>query len=155
MKNDAVRRGSNAEFTPGMRRLQSCSNRKMRFVTSATREASILPINFAIRAFQSRLRTWSARITPLIGDASGSGTSNGYPFTCDVIGQQSINPVRRLYSAGPPSGWDSHPGGMQAISRRSRPKADTAGMEVLRNRDPGRGRSRPAEHLRPRWGRSA
>ena len=57
-------------------------------------------INSIFLIFQSRLFTWSVRMAPEIFRPSGINTSNGYPFTWLVTGQNIASPTFLLYSRG-------------------------------------------------------
>ena len=54
----------------------------------------------ACRDLQSRLLIWSARTTPDMALWDGSGTSKGYPFEVDVMGQRRARLVLSLYDLG-------------------------------------------------------
>jgi hypothetical protein len=54
--------------------------------TRLTTSSGALPINFGLRARQSRLRICEQRTTPRTGDPEGSGTSDEYPLILLVIG---------------------------------------------------------------------
>src|SRR6267143_4706129 len=62
--------------------------------------------NFACRARQSRLFTWSARTTPATGRPLGTVTSKGYPLTRLVMGQKKAKTNFAVFALG-----EQHDGG--------------------------------------------
>ena len=68
--------------------------------TSFTKLSGSRPINSAARVLQSKLFTWSARTAPVTDNPVGTRTSNGYPLTWLVIGQQRARPTFALYETG-------------------------------------------------------
>ena len=68
--------------------------------SSSTMSSGKWKMNSALRAAKSRLFIRSASITPPTSHSSGKATSNGYPFTCEVIGQNSASPTFALYAIG-------------------------------------------------------
>src|SRR3989338_1101042 len=68
--------------------------------TSARVAAGTVQQKRALLAFQSRLLTWSANMTPRISAPSGMSTSKGYPFAWVVMGHTRASPTFLLYNAG-------------------------------------------------------
>ena len=76
--------------------MEKPNNSINRICTARSTSAGAVSVYFAFRVRQSKFRTASARITPVVFIRLGSGTSKGYPFTWFVIGTITASPVLPL-----------------------------------------------------------
>lgn len=87
------------------------------------------PMNTIGRASVSMLRTWLVKISPEIGDPSGSTTLVPKGLTREVIGQTTANSVT----------WQNSPGETTRAGRRPLCSRPTRGSKSVQIRSPASG----------------